>query len=98
MFISVPKCSITFNSVNSVKGVIRVNSVNSVNSVNCVNSVNSVNRVSILSAVLPPSVMLFFNRNDNTRCKIGMLTMIYWSNNLICLLMYATVCSFVLSN
>ena len=37
MFNSVPKCSITFNSVNSVNSVIRVNSVNSANSVNSVN-------------------------------------------------------------
>ena len=36
------------------------NSVNSVNSVNIVNSVNSVNCVNSYSAVLPPSLMVFF--------------------------------------
>ena len=69
MFISVPKCSIMFNSVNTVKSVIRVNRVNSVNSVNSVisisvNSVNSVNKVNSVNsycAVLPPSPMVFFS-------------------------------------
>ena len=59
MFISVPKYSITFNSVNIVKSVNRVNSVNSVNIVNSVYSVNS------YIAVLPPSPMVFFSMDQD---------------------------------
>ena len=54
------KSVIIVNSVNSF------NSVSSFNSVNCVNSVNSdnsVHSVSIYSAVLPPSLMVFFGQS-----------------------------------
>ena len=59
MFISVQKCSITFNSVNSVKSVIRGNSVNSVNCVNSVNSVNSVSSVQRGATFISDGILFF---------------------------------------
>ena len=51
--------------MNSVNRVYTVNTVNSINSVNGVNSVNSVEAV--FSAVLPPSLMVSFEHEDNEK-------------------------------